>query len=119
MIHNNDLSAKSPLLRVGVEGNVNLVSEKIDYTLNTTIVGTSKGQGGKELEELEGVAIPIRVSGTFDQPKYTPDLAAIAKAKAKEELEKQKEKVEEKLKKELGDETGKGVGEKLKDLLDF
>jgi AsmA protein len=123
VIHNDDLSAKSPLLRVQGQGDANLVTEKIDYTLNTSLVESSKGQGGKELEKLKGITIPIRVSGTFDKPKYTPDLAALAETQAKEQLDKRKEKVtrkvEEKLEKVLGKEKGKKVGEKLKDLLDL
>ena len=119
VIHNDDLKAKSPLLRVGGEGSVNLVRERIDYTLDTAIVETSKGQGGKELEDLKGLTVPIRVTGTLDEPKFAPDFTAIAKAQAQEKFKKQREKVEKKLKKELGEEAGKEVGEKLEDLLNF
>jgi len=106
IVRNNDLSAKSPLLRITGEGQVSLPAETIDYLLTTKIVGSLKGQGGKGLDELKGVAIPVRISGTFSKPSYTPDLAAalgdVAKEKAKEKIEKKTQKL---LKDKLGDDT--------------
>jgi len=106
IVRNNDLSAKSPLLRISGEGQVSLPAETIDYLLTTKIVGSLKGQGGKGLDELKGVAIPVRISGTFSKPSYTPDLAAalgdVAREKAKEKIEKKTQKL---LKDKLGDDT--------------
>jgi AsmA protein len=106
IVRNKDLSAKSPLLRITGEGEVSLPAETIDYMLTTKIVGSLKGQGGKELDELKGVAIPVRISGTFSKLSYTPDLAAalgdVAKEKAKEKIEKKTQKL---LKDKLGDDT--------------
>lgn len=114
VISNNDLQAKSPLLRIEGEGSANLVTEQLDYTLHTTLVATAEGQGGKELENLKGLTIPIRVSGTFSDPKYRPDLASIAKARAKKELEKQQERLKSKAEEKLKDKLGKDL---FKDLL--
>jgi len=76
--------------------------------LTTKIVGSLKGQGGKALDELKGVAIPVRIGGTFNKPTYTPDLAAalgdVATEKAKEKIEKKTQKL---LKDRLGDESTK------------
>lgn len=120
-VSNNDLKAKSPVLRVAGEGSADLVTEQIDYTLNTTLVATVKGQGGRELEELKGLTIPIRISGTFSDPHYTPDLAAMAKTRAKHELERRKEeakaKVEEKIEEKLKGRSGDELKRQLKDLL--
>jgi AsmA protein len=106
IVRNNDLSAKSPLLRITGEGQVSLPAETIDYLLTTKIVGSLKGQGGKGLDELKGVAIPVRISGTFSKPSFTPDFAAalgdVAKEKAKEKIEKKTQKL---LKDKLGDDT--------------
>ena len=108
VVKNNDLSAKSPLLRISGEGQASLPAETIDYLLTTKIVGSLKGQGGKGLDELKGVAIPVRISGTFSKPTYTPDLAAalgdVARDKAKEKIEKKTQKL---LKDKLGDESTK------------
>src|SRR5690606_32474836 len=94
-------------LRVNGQGNASLPKETIDYGLRVSIVGTSKGQGGKELEELKGVTIPIKITGTFSEPKPSVDLAAIVKEQATGEL---KAKAEEKLKEELGDDLGGLLG---------
>lgn len=107
IVTNDDLAAKSPLLRITGKGQANLIAEEIDYVLTTTIVGTLKGQGGKELEELQGVPIPVRVSGTFQDPSYKPALGEVLKSKATQEVKKKaEEKVKEKLKDKLGGEKG-------------
>jgi AsmA protein len=82
LARNTDLLAKSPLLRVTGAGQADLPSETIDYRVQAKIVGTSKGQGGKELQELSGVTIPIRVTGTFSEQKYALDAAALGKGLA-------------------------------------
>ena len=92
ILHNEDLDAKSPLLRIQGSGNADLAQEKIDYTIKATVVATAAGQGGAELASLGGVTVPIKVSGTFDDPSFAPDIAAIAKAKAGKLLQKQIEK---------------------------
>ncbi len=123
VISNKDLSLKSPLLRVEGSGQASLPDDQIDYVLNTTLAGTAEGQGGKEIDQLKGITIPVKVSGSFDSPKFAPDIEGIVKARAQKEIDKQKEKatkkIEEKLKKELGDEVGKEVQDKLKDVLKF
>ena len=90
---NDDLAMKSPLLRITGAGQADLPTEKIDYRIDTKVVATSKGQGGKELQDLAGVTIPIKVSGTFQQPSYGLDVEALGQALAKskaEELVKEK-----------------------------
>jgi AsmA protein len=110
VIRNNDLSLKSPLLRMTGEGKVGLPDESIDYLLTTKIVGSLEGQGGKALQELKGVAIPIRVGGTFSKPTWSPDLGAavgdVVKEKAKKEIEKKSKKL---LKDKLDDQLLKGL----------
>jgi AsmA protein len=103
--HNNDLSAKSPLLRVGGEGMADLVKEYMDYRVSVTVVGTLQGQGGRELTDLKGVTIPIQVKGPFANLSYRPDLGAAlsgrAKAKVHEKLDEQKQKLGDQLQDKL------------------
>ena len=117
VINNQDLSAKSPLLRVTGKGTASLPAELIDYKATATVVATSKGQGGKELQDLAGVPIPVHVTGSFAEPKYALDVAALgeelAKTKAKELVDKQKERVKEKVEKKLGDAIGDKAGKLL------
>ena len=78
------------------------------------VVETSKGQGGADLAELEGIPIPLRISGALSDPKIKLDLEgalkAQLKAKAKEELKKEEDKLKDKLKDKLGDFLRKGGG---------
>ena len=37
------------------------------------MVSTPTGQGGLGLEKLEGIAIPVSLTGTLDQPKWRVD----------------------------------------------
>jgi AsmA protein len=107
LIDNKDLAAKSPLLRLNGAGKIDLPKEGIDYALKVSVVETSKGQGGKELDDLKGLTIPVKISGTFQNPKPTVDLGSLLKDKAKEEV---KAKVKDKLKDKLGGELGGLLG---------
>jgi AsmA protein len=81
--HNDDLQGKSPLLRLSGAGDINIPTDSIDYTLKATVVATSTGQGGKDLSDVHGLTAPVRVTGTFDNLKYTVDVAALAADAAK------------------------------------
>lgn len=116
VVHNQDLQAKSPLLRVAGKGQVDLSKQKIKYLLNTSIVETDQGQAGKELDELKAVTIPIKITGSFDKPKFALDLKPVLKAKAEEELKRQKSKLKEKADEKL-DKKKEKVKKKLEDKL--
>jgi AsmA protein len=81
---NNDLSLKSPLLRVGGEGEINIGEDTLNYLVKASIVGTIKGQDGREASELKGVTVPVRVSGPLAAPSYKLDFAAMATDTAKQ-----------------------------------
>jgi AsmA protein len=98
VLTNDDLLARSPYMRVNGAGTVNLVSEELDYDLNTTIVNSAAGQGGEELAELEGKLIPIHFTGPYSDPEYSIDWAQVAFGRKEEEL---KEELKEKLLDEL------------------
>jgi len=97
--HNDDLSAKSPLLRLAGSGDIDLGANSIDYLIKASVVASSSGQGGKDLAELRGVTVPVKVSGPLDAPRFRADLRAAVgdavKQKAEEEL---KERVQDRLK---------------------
>jgi len=98
---NNDLSMKSPLLRVGGEGEINIGEDSLNYLVKASIVGTSKGEGGREAEELRGVTVPVRVSGPLAAPSFKLDFGSTAKDTAKQAITDQ-------LQKRLGDGAAKG-----------
>jgi len=84
--HNDDLSMKAPLFRVSGSGNIDIGNETINYLAKPTVVSTSKGQGGKDVEALNGVTIPVTLTGTFSAPKYALDYTAVAAALAQKNL---------------------------------
>jgi AsmA protein len=83
---NNDLEMKSPLLRVGGEGEINIGADSLNYLVKATIVGTSRGQGGREVEELKGITVPVRVAGPLTAPSYKLDFGKAATDTAKQRL---------------------------------
>ena len=87
--HNEDLAMKAPILRLSKgdsRGDIDIGNERINYVAKPTVVKSLKGQGGAELDSLSGVAIPVKISGTFADPKYNLDYAAVAAALAKSNL---------------------------------
>lgn len=107
VINNQDLLAMSPLLRINGAGIVNLAKNAMDYGVDVSIVGTSSGQGGKELADLKGLTIPVKLKGSLDDPSISVDLASILKQQATDEFQ---DKATEKLTEELGDDVGGLVG---------
>ena len=93
--HNDDLSAKSPLMRLAGSGDVDIGAGSIDYLIKASVVATSSGQGGKDLAELRGVTVPVKVSGPLDAPRFRADLRAAVGDAVKQRAE---EKLKERLK---------------------
>ena len=83
---NKDLSVKAPLFRLEGAGTINIPDSSLDYLAKVAVVETSEGQGGKDLAALKGVTVPIRISGQFDDPKYSVDVASLAAELAKSKL---------------------------------
>jgi len=107
ILKNSDLKAKSPFLRVNGAGTVNLPAETLDYSVTTTIVSSAKGQGDESLQSLEGLNIPIKLTGSYLAPDYQVDwgkvLLSSQKAKVDEKVEEKKQELKDKLKDKLGD----------------
>jgi AsmA protein len=97
VIKNDDLQAKSPLLRIAGKGEVDLPKDSIDYLITTELVKSLEGQGGKGRDDLAGIPIPVRVTGPLSKPSYRPDLEAALSAKAKAQLEEKKQEVTKKM----------------------
>ena len=87
--HNEDLTMKAPALRLAKgdsKGDIDIGNERINYIAKPTVVKSLKGQGGAELDSLSGIAIPIKITGTFSDPKYSMDFAAVGTALAQSKL---------------------------------
>lgn len=74
---NQDLKLLSPLMRLSGAGRVTLPTREVDYMLRPKLVASLSGQGGAQ--DVNGVEVPVRVHGPWENPKYTPDLAGILK----------------------------------------
>ncbi|MDP2783377.1 MAG: AsmA family protein [Sulfurimicrobium sp.] len=84
--HNDDLSAKSPLLRVAGNGDIDVGAEMLNYLARATVVGSLEGQGGRELAALKGVTVPLRINGPFAAPKLTLDFNSLVSESVKQEV---------------------------------
>lgn len=97
--NNPDLNMSSPLIRLAGAGSANIIKETLDYKLKTSLVGSLKGQGG---DDLSGVDIPLKISGTFAEPKYALDTSGLLDSKIEQEKEKVKDKLKDKLLEKFG-----------------
>ncbi|HEY5900528.1 MAG TPA: AsmA family protein [Burkholderiales bacterium] len=96
--HNEDLDMKAPLFRVTGRGDIDIGNSAIDYVTKATVVGTTQGQGGADLQQLSGLTVPVHLSGPFDNMKYDVNYAAAAADVAKSKVgERVRGKLEERL----------------------
>jgi AsmA protein len=106
--HNEDLQMKSPLLRLAGRGDINVGEDTMDYVARASVVATATGQGGKELTDVAGVTVPVRISGPLASLNYRLDVAALAKDVAKDRLQRE---VERRLGGKPGGQTGGQAGD--------
>lgn len=96
---NDDLSMKSPFIRLGGAGDIDVGEDRMDYLAKASVVASAGGQGGKELDHLKGMTVPVRVSGPFDKLAYNIEFGGLV-------AEAAKAKVEEKVKSKIGEKAG-------------
>ena len=99
---NDDLTMKSPFIRLGGAGDINIGEDRMDYLARASVVNTSGGQGGRELDHLKGLTVPVRVSGPFDKLAYNIEFGGLV-------AEAAKAKVEEKVKSQVQDKVEGGL----------
>lgn len=75
---NNDLIMLSPLVRVDGAGTVGIGGQTLDYRLRPRAVASIEGQGGER--DLQGVVVPILISGTFNNPRVGIDWDVVGRA---------------------------------------
>lgn len=114
LVNNQQLSAMSPYLRVEGSGKANLIQENLDYSIRPVIVSTSTGQGGKGLDELAGVPIPVRIHGSWSDPQFNIQLAKVLEEQQKARL---KEKIDTKVEQKLQEKVPENLQDKLKSKL--
>jgi AsmA protein len=102
LLQNNDLVAKSSKLHVDGKGNINLITEAVDYKIDAKLINA------EEPEQVKGAAT-INIAGTLDKPSYSIDIASLLTDKNKAKIDKLINKIDKKL--------GPGVGNLLKGFL--
>ncbi len=112
LVNNQQLLAKSPYLRVEGSGKANLIQEDLDYSIRPVIVNTPQGQGGQGLEQLVGIPIPVRIYGSWSDPRFNIQLAKVLEEQQKAKL---KEKIDTKLDQKLQEKVPEDLQDKLKD----
>lgn len=112
-VSTSNLTMQSPLLRIHGEGKANYLQETVDFLVRTSIVGTLKGQGGKDIDELRDVTVPINISGQWADPKFRLVFDDVLKQKAQKEIDRGIEKLGDKIQDE---ETKQAVDSLIKGL---
>ncbi len=68
----------SPVLGVDGSGKINLAGQSMDLRLATSIDKAAQGQGS--VVQLNGIPVPVRISGPWSKPKITPDMSGVTSA---------------------------------------
>lgn len=100
--HNDDLVMKSPYIRLGGAGDVDVGNGQMNYLAKATVVNSDIGQGGADLSQLKGLTVPVHVTGPFESLNYKIEWAAMleeaTKARVEEKKAEFKARVDEKVK---------------------
>ena len=136
----DDLDMRSPLLRLGGAGTVDLPGEAIDYVATLLVTGTLEGQGGDDLQALKGVELNVPIRGSFAELAANPagvilsgmsagfagsvkdqaealarEQADKARAEAEARLKEKEDELKERLEGELEGVVPEGVQDQVKD----
>ena len=82
--HNEDLSARSPFLRLAGAGDINIGADSMDYLAKASVVASAAGQGGGD---MSGLTIPVRVSGPFDALNFRIEFGSMIADSAKQKVQ--------------------------------
>ncbi|EXI82375.1 MAG: putative assembly protein [Candidatus Accumulibacter appositus] len=75
--HNDDLDGAAPRLALGGYGQFDLLANELDYTLRV-MMAANPAESSKLLRALEGVPIPVQVSGPANELRYSISLKNVA-----------------------------------------
>ncbi|OIQ24818.1 MAG: cell envelope biogenesis protein AsmA [Alphaproteobacteria bacterium MedPE-SWcel] len=90
---NEDFLATLPALKAEGGGRVGLGAQDLDYTFTPTAFASA---------EAAGISVPVRISGSWFDPKIRPDLSKVIEPELEAAEEKAKQAVRDKLSEELG-----------------
>jgi AsmA protein len=102
VLNNQDFAMEMDYLKVNGSGTLDLVSQKLDYKLQTNLYQIPPEDAGPEMKDLKAAEIPVRVSGTLADMKIRPDFDALVKAETKQKVDEKTKELTDKLKDKLG-----------------
>lgn len=113
VITNNDLILDSPRFETKGKGTINLVSQRIDYALETSV----KQSNISTVKNFSGVMIPIQIAGSLNSPSVRLDTSSLLKTAAKQQIEKHKEQIQQKIEEKIKEKLPEQAGQLLQNLL--
>ena len=96
----DDIKVLTPLADLTGSGSADLNTQQLDYRLKLALSSGISEIDKAEFKKLEGKSLPLRISGSFDDPKFKIDMEKAAKQEVKQQAEK-------KLRKKYGGKYGK------------
>jgi AsmA protein len=113
VFQSNDIAGRSPMLHLNGGGRFDAVAETLDLDLDAELLEPPQGGG---LSALAGIHVPMRVTGTWQQPSWQADVGPALREAARRLLDQQLDRHRDTLK-ALEDRTGiKGLEQGLKGL---
>ncbi|MDR7308334.1 AsmA family protein [Rhodoferax saidenbachensis] len=106
--HNEDLAMKSPFIRLGGAGDIDVGVGQMNYLAKAAVVASGEGQGGKDLGDLKGLTVPVRLTGPFEALSYKIEFGAMLEDATKAKVEEKKQEIKAK--------AEEAVKDKAKDL---
>jgi len=108
VIHNNDLSSQSPVMKLTGKGYIDLPKEYMDYTLLVKLLNSIKIDKNTEGTDYKGKEFPYTIKGKFSDLSEDANLSKVLKKEVKKKAEK-----------EINKQLEKKFGKKFKGLIKF
>lgn len=86
VLRSRKLLAEIPHIRLTGSGELSLVANSMDYALQAQVFEAPVLADGRELKDLKGLSIPLRVQGALDEPDVSVDLKQLAGEVATQKL---------------------------------
>jgi AsmA protein len=96
VLTNRDLLITSDYVSASGSGSIDIVEERLDYRFEPRFVDQPEGL---DIEEIEGIPIPVLITGSLRRPAWSIDLAAVLRDVSERKLG-----------------TGLDLGEKIREL---
>jgi AsmA protein len=113
VVSNNDLLIDSPRFNTTGKGTINLVSQTIDYSLQTAVKQTQIDT----VKHYAGAMIPITVTGSLNDPSVRLDTQQLLKSVAQQQFDKHKEQIQQKIQENIEKQIPGEAGKVLQNLL--